>query len=237
MLQSSLHTALCVVGPALAAAGCGSPAAVQQPAIEWNTVPTGQGTLNVALVRPDNEGPGPHPVILALPWGSGSAQLVESFIQSYWLNEPGARGYYVVAPEVRGSTLDTRADEVIPAIFDWMVAELSFDPDRVALVGASNGGRGAFFAALSQPHRFKAVVGLPGQYAGDAADLIALVETPVWLLVGEFDDSWVDAARSTAAALDSQGVSVRLDIVPGEGHVIALDPRSLLDWIDTELAR
>ena len=149
MLQVPLHQMLCVLGSAFALGGCGPEFAPQESAIEWHRVPWTQGTLNVALVRPADEGSGPHPVIFALPWGSGDAQLVESFIQSYWLTEPAARGYYVVAPEVRGSSLVDTAGDVIPAIFQWMQETLSFDADRVALVGASNGGRGIFFAALS----------------------------------------------------------------------------------------
>ena len=176
-------------------------------------------------------------MILALPWGSGSAELVETFVQSYWLTEPAFRDYYVVAPAVHGSSLADTADEVIPAIFEWMEDALSFDAERVALVGASNGGRGIFFAALSQPDRFQALVGLPGQYSGDAANLAVLAGKPIWLIVGELDNDWVAASEATIAALESQGLSAELDIVSGQRHVMTLDPRALLDWIDAALGR
>lgn len=206
--------------------------------MEWHRVPTPLGTLNVALVRPLGEGNGDrHPVILALPWGSGSAQLVESFVGSYWLTDPMLRGYYVVAPEVRGSTLVDTADELIPAIFEWMESELFYDESRVALVGASNGGRGLFYAALSEPDRFRALVGLPGQHTGSADQLSVLQGKPIWLLVGELDAPWVAGTESTASALESVGISSRVDIVPGQGHVIRLDPNNLLDWIDKALDR
>lgn len=236
MVQGALYHLPCVLG-SLLVAGCGGETALRQPAMEWHPVSWSGGTVNVALVRPAEEGTGPHPVIFALPWGSGSAELVQTFVQSYWLSEPARRGYYVVAPEVRGSTLVDTADEMIPAIFAWMADELAIDDTRVALVGASNGGRGLFFAAVSQPDRFRALVGLPGSYGGDPANLAVLAGKPIWLLVGEFDDAWVDGAEATVAALASQGIDAELEIVPGEGHVMRLDPRALLDWIDVALGR
>jgi len=238
MLHSYALQILCGVIPALALSGCGLDApALAESRIEWHQVEWAQGTLNVALVRPAEEGTGPHPVVFALPWGSGSAGLVESFIQSYWLTEPAARGYYVVAPEVTGSTLDTTADEIIPAIFAWMESTLSFDASKVALVGASNGGRGIFFAGISQPDRFHALIGLPGQYSGPATDLAVLAGKPIWFLVGEFDTGWVAGTEATIAALQSQGISAELNVIPTQDHVLVLSSRQLLDWIDASLGR
>jgi poly(3-hydroxybutyrate) depolymerase len=238
MLHAHALRFLCAFVPALALSGCSpeAPTSARSP-IEWNRVPWAQGTLNVALVRPAEEGTGAHPVVFALSWGSGSAELVESFIFSYWLTEPAARGYYVVAPEVLGPTLDATADEIIPAIFAWMEAELSFDASKVALVGASNGGRGIFFAALSQPDRFQALVGMPGQYAGDAASLAVLAGKPIWFIVGELDTGWLAGTEATIAALESQGVTAELDVVTGQSHVLSLNDSALLDWIDAALGR
>lgn len=238
MLHAYALQLLCAVIPALVLSGCGSDdPIVTEPDIEWTQVPWEQGTVNVALVRPREEGTGPHPVIFALPWGSGSADLVEGFIQSYWLTEPAARGYYVVAPEVRGSTLDATADELIPAIFEWMESELSFDASKVALVGASNGGRGIFFAGVSQPDRFHALMGLPGLYSGAPNDLLVLADKPIWFLVGELDASWRSGTDATIAALQSQGIDSQLDVIPGQGHVLSLSDSALLDWIDAALGR
>jgi dipeptidyl aminopeptidase/acylaminoacyl peptidase len=237
LLQGTLHHLLCVVGSAVTLSACGGEVAPERPTIEWNEVAWSQGTLNVALVRPTDGSPGPHPVILALPWGSGSTELVASFVYSYWLTEPASRGYYVVAPEVRGSSLVDTADDIIPALFEWMDRELDIDQARVALVGASNGGRGMFFAAVAQPDRFRALLGLPAQYSGDASDLAVLAGKPIRLLVGERDTSWVTTSQATVAALASQGITAELEVVAGEDHVIALDPRDLLDWIDRALGR
>ncbi len=194
--------------------------------------------INVALVEPGSgAGSGPHPVVLALPWGGGTADLVLGLVQTYWDTEAPARGYYVVAPEVLGSSLATTADELIPDLFAWMDRELDYDPDRVVLTGASNGGRGVFFSAVANPQRFAALIGMPGRYEGDGTDLAPLAGVPVWLLVGQFDDGWVQAAESTQGALEAAGVDVTLDVVQGQGHVLRLDQALLMDWIDGALAR
>jgi pimeloyl-ACP methyl ester carboxylesterase len=203
----------------------------------WHEVAWSGGTLDVALVEPDPGTAGPHPVLLALPWGAGTAALVETFVASYWLTEPAARGYYVVAPEVRGSTLRVTVDSVLDAIFAWMDAELEYDADRVALVGASNGGSGAFYAAVAQPERFGAIMTLPGQYGGPPEDLAVLEGMPVYFLVGSEDERWLELTNETGEALYSHGIDAGLWVVPGQGHVLRLSPGPLLDWIDSALER
>jgi hypothetical protein len=89
--------------------------------------------LRTSLKREATEVGLPLPVIFALPWGAGSQELVVTFMSSYWSRVPGLQGYYVVSPAVRGSDLEHTADEVIPAIFDWMDQELDYDPTQVGL--------------------------------------------------------------------------------------------------------
>jgi len=205
--------------------------------VDWHAIEWSGGTTNLAVLAPHEMGSGPHPVVFALPWGSGSANLVMSFLEAYWSHEPGRRGYYVLAPEVTGPTLAETGDELLAAIFSWMDAELPYDSSQVALAGASNGGRGVFHAALSHPERFQALVGLPGEYAGEPQNLAVLGGKPVWLLVGELDDAWVESSRRTAAALEAVGASVTFDILPAQGHVLLVSSTELMDWIDRALGR
>lgn len=90
-------------GAALLAAallGCGSDLASPPNAavvgqlhpIEWSG-----GVSHIVVLEPRSDaGPGPHPVVFALPWGAGDLDLVVGFLEAYWLNEPANRGYYVV---------------------------------------------------------------------------------------------------------------------------------------------
>jgi len=228
------------VGLAFAFGACGGQGtdpADDRRTVTWHTIEWSGGTVNLAVLPPPQVGSGGHPVVFALSWGAGSADLVIGFLETYWAVEPGNRGYFVVAPEVTGSTLADIADELLPAIFSWMDAELPYDPTQVALVGASNGGRGIFHAALSQPNRFQALVGLPGEYSGDPGNLAVLSGKPVWLMVGEFDQGWVAAAQATADALSAVGAEVTLEVLAEQGHVLLLSPPVLMNWIDEALGR
>ena len=238
--RSSIPLALLVLFTlAVTPAVCGDDAVVgAEPApMEWFEVSWSGGTIQVALLRPADETSGPHPVVFALPWGAGSQELVLTFMSSYWSRVPGLQGYYVVSPAVRGSDLEHTADEVIPAIFDWMDQELDYNPSQVALVGASNGGRGMFHAALAYPDRFATLMGLPGRYDGDAAALSVLAEKPVWLIVGELDTGWRAASEATIIALESQGVETVLDVVGGQGHVMSLSAGVLVSGLNEALGR
>ena len=238
-LNAILLAPLALFTLAVTPAACGDDLGVgaEVAAPTWVEVPWSGGVVRVAVIPPAANTSGPHPVIFALPWGSGSEALVEGFLASYWSLLPSLRGYYVVSPAVRGSTLEDTADEFISAIFDWMDQEIDYHPSQVALVGASNGGRGMFHAAIAYPDRFKTLVGLPGQYSGDPAALSVLLGKRVWLMVGEFDDGWVEASEATVAALESQGVETIFNIVPGQGHVLSLDPGALLIGLEDALGR
>ncbi len=209
-----------------------------QRQVEWWPAPWRGGSIDVALVRPDaSAGPGPHPVIFALTWGSGSVTEVMDMVFTYWLDEPPTRGYYVVAPQVRGSTLQETAFDLIPAIFDWMDGKITYDPDQVALVGASNGGRGVFYSAVEHPDRFSALVGMPGRYEGDGTDLEGFAGKPVLLLVGELDESWVEESQNTLEFLEASGADATLEVVEAQGHVLSLNMVRVMDWIDEALGR
>jgi pimeloyl-ACP methyl ester carboxylesterase len=232
------HTALALAATVWA---CGSSdpsgPATQTLDGEWVQVAYGTGAVvRVAVVRPPGySAAGSHPVILALPWGSGSPDLVLGMIDAYWDDEALSRDFLVVSPAILGSSLETEATEFLPALFDWMDANLAYDPDRVVLVGASNGGRGVFHMLAAEPERFRALIGMPGSYAGPAGALSGFAPNPAWLLVGEDDGPWVTRSQDTRLLLESQGIPTRLDIVPGQGHVLLLDQRELMDWVEDAL--
>ncbi len=226
------------LGPILAVVACSSgPTSVEDPLnIEWVTITYGQGrSVPVAVQRPENSTSGAqYPVVIALPWGSGTQDLVLGIVATYWNEEAPARGYIVVSPAIVGPSLETEG-EFIPALFAWMDQNLSYDQGRVVLTGASNGGRGVFLAAAAAPESFAAFIGMPGEFTGDGSALAGLAGKPVWLMVGENDAGWRQAAQTTRDLLVSQGASVRLDVLAGQGHVLTIPQTDLMDWIDDAL--
>jgi predicted peptidase len=205
---------------------------------EWVEVTYGDGIrVDVAVFKPDDySDSGNHPLILALPWGAGTPDLTLGMVDAYWNGEASRRGYVVVAPSIVGSSLETEADEFIPGLFAWLDENVSYDSDRVVVVGASNGGRGAFHALASDPTRFAAVIAMPGNYTGRPEALAAFAGKPIWLMVGEMDSRWHASTEATRVTLEAAGVTPRVNMIRGQGHVLRLDDRILMDWLDEVLA-
>jgi hypothetical protein len=82
------------------------------------------------------------------------------------------------------------------------------------------------------PDRFTTMVGLPGSYPGDASDLSALTGKQIRLLIGELDTGWVDGSENTFASMQELGICATLEVMDGQGNVLALGPRDLMDGID-----
>ena len=218
--------------------GCSTVSTTQDPIQIAQVVYGEDRTVNIFLILPDQpSATGASPVVFAFPWGGGSGDLVLSLLASYWDREAPARGYIVVGTEVFGPDLAFEASEMIPGILAWMDQNLSYDRDRVVAVGASNGGTGLFHAALAVPGAFAALIGMPGEFSGEATDLQPLAGKPVWLLVGEEDTQWRNLANDTKDKLESQGVEVTVEVLSGQGHVINIDQARLMDWIDGALGR
>ena len=204
---------------------------------EWVEVTYGAGTrVDVAVFKPEGySDSGSHPLILALPWGGGTPELTLGMVDAYWNREASRRGYVVIAPSILGSSLATEAPEFLPALFSWLDEHVSYDPERVVVVGASNGGRGVFHVLAADPERFAAAIGMPGSYSGPSETLEPFAGKPVWLMVGEMDRGWQASTEATRATLEAAGITPRVDLIRGQGHVLRLDDRILMDWLDEVL--
>jgi len=193
--------------------------------------------VDVAVFKPESySDSGSHPLILALPWGAGTPGLALGMVDAYWNREAPRRGYVVIAPAIVGSSLATEAAEFLPALFSWLDEHVSYDPKRVVVVGASNGGRGVFHALTADPERFAAAIAMPGSYSGPSERLEPFGGKPVWLMVGEMDQRWHASTEATRAALEAAGTTPRVNVIRGQGHVLRIDDRMLMDWLDEVLA-
>jgi predicted esterase len=205
---------------------------------EWVNVTYGSGTrVDVAVFKPEGySDSGNHPLILALPWGRGTPGLALGMVDAYWNREAPRRGYVVIAPSIIGSSLASEAAEFIPALFSWLDEHVPYDPERVVVVGASNGGRGVFHVLAADPERFAAAIGMPGSYSGPTEMLKPFAGRPVWLMVGEMDRAWQASTEATRVTLEAAGITPRVNLIRGQGHVLRLDDRILMDWLDEVLA-
>ncbi len=187
------------------------------------------------LLPPEAVRTGTPRVMITLPPGPGDAQMVKSNLSNYWAAEGLRRGYIVVAPEVFGRSLDQDADKFTDALFSWMDKNFRYDRTKVVLSGQSNGGIGAFFMAVARPARFAGVCVIPGQYLGQPGRLSALRGKPVWMIVGanDYPERWLTPVRETYQTLQKFQARVKLDEIPNQGHVPAVQPSSLYDWFES----
>jgi dipeptidyl aminopeptidase/acylaminoacyl peptidase len=127
-----------------------------------------------------------HPVVVIVhggpesQWRPSFSPLVQYLV---------ARGYAVVAPNVRGSTgygrhyehlddVEKRLDSVadLAAVHDWIAATDDLDPARCALYGGSYGGYMVLSGLVHQPDRWAAAVDVVG-----IASLVSFLEhTSAW---------------------------------------------------------
>jgi dipeptidyl aminopeptidase/acylaminoacyl peptidase len=127
-----------------------------------------------------------HPVVVVVhggpesQWRPSFSPLVQYLV---------ARGYAVVAPNVRGSTgygrryehlddVERRLDSVadLAAVHDWIAGTGDLDPDRCALYGGSYGGYMVLSGLVHHPERWAAGIDVVG-----IANLVTFLEhTAAW---------------------------------------------------------
>ncbi|HEX3673609.1 MAG TPA: prolyl oligopeptidase family serine peptidase [Rhizomicrobium sp.] len=112
------------------------------------------------------------------------------------------------------------AAPALDAFLDAELARLALPPERLALVGFSQGTMMSLQVGLRRPVKPAAIVGYSGMLAGAPPTLGA--DTPPILLVHGDADPMIpaDALFMTATALGRAGAAVQWHLSPGIGHSI-----------------
>lgn len=138
-------------------------------------------------------------------------------------------GAYVLAPQSTSAWMqdgDGFAPQ-IQAVIDEVVGREDVDPDRIHVLGCSNGGYMTLKMVAEQPGHFAsqvpicgAVSGPDGTYHLDDDTLRSLAETPTWLVAAANDDT-----------IDAQEHTVRFHELI-EGSILSLYPTVEWDGIE-----
>jgi dienelactone hydrolase len=192
--------------------------------------------IEYVLVLPDHfDKSVPYPVLLALPPGDQSKQQVENGLRLYYEPEAKKRGWVVISPAApAGQNFYSGAETALPALLDDVSNTVQFEGGKAHVAGFSNGGRSAYRVITSYPERFFSLTVFPGIPPDERATeaLSKLKDIPVAAFVGGQDEDWVRESREIRKKLDKVGVKNTLEVVPGEGHVMRLDPSRLFDLLD-----
>jgi poly(3-hydroxybutyrate) depolymerase len=193
-------------------------------------------TIDYALILPDHfDKSKAYPVLLALPPGDQSRQMVEAGLNFYWEAEAKRRGWVVISPAApSGENFYSGLEQELPHLLDEVAHSVRVEGGKVHLAGISNGGLSAYRVITEFPDRFLSLTVLPGvpPDARASAALKNLKGIPVAAFVGGDDIEWTRGSREASHELDRLGIQNTLTIVPGSGHVIRLDPGKLFDLLD-----
>ncbi|MHC5066818.1 MAG: nuclear transport factor 2 family protein [Planctomycetota bacterium] len=200
------------------------PAQTSPHTYESIELPAG-GRLEYALVLPAGFDPErAYPLLLALPPGAQTREMVEASMRRYWGEQARRRNWIVVSPVAKDGQLFFRGGEAhIPTLLRHLRIQYRIDGNRMHLAGSSNGGRSAFRIATEHPYQFQSLVVLPGFPPADRdrASLPDLSHLAIRMFAGEEDTRWVNAMQETLAELESLNMDVQAQVLTGEGHVPA----------------
>jgi poly(3-hydroxybutyrate) depolymerase len=192
--------------------------------------------LEYALILPDRfDKTTCYPVLLALPPGDQSKQLVMAGLHLYWEAQAKRRGWVVISPAApEGTNFYSGAESELTNLLDEVSRSVVFEGGKVHLAGVSNGGLSAYRIITEYPARFLSLTVLPGVPPDERAfnRLGGLKGIPVAAFVGGEDSEWVRGSQETKQKLDDLGIENTLEVVAGAGHVVPLDPVKLFDLLD-----
>jgi predicted peptidase len=133
---------------------------------------------------------------------------------------------FIVVPQSPGVWTSTSVPDLGPhlaavsRILDGLAVEFSIDPNRVYVLGQSNGGYGAWNLISNHPERFAAAV-LVCPIKGNLARAARAASLPIWIFLGSHDSpAIVEGSRAMVAALRAAGGQPRFTEYPDAGHDI-----------------
>lgn len=210
-----------------------------EPVVRYESMTMDDGAvIEYALALPAGfDASQAYPVLLALPPGPQTREMVQAGLDLYW--EQGAidNGWVVVSPASPDGTLYFRgAERYLPEFLAGIGDQVTPEGGKYHVTGISNGGISAFRLVANHPDLVQSLLVAPGYpfSAEDRRSLLGNTDIPVAMFVGEQDTTWIPPMQETADALAAQGSEVSLEIVPGEGHVMrSLSPDRLFALLES----
>ena len=138
---------------------------------------------------------------------------------------------YILVPQ---STSHWNPDALNAAVDHLLRTEADIDEDRVYCIGYSLGGLGTWNWGKHSPKRLAAIVSVA--FIADQSGIEALVDLPIWAMVGTADRRRAGSIPAMETALKGLGsTTIRTTIFDGANHArtanLAWAQKGLLEWL------
>ncbi len=172
-----------------------------------------------AYIPPKSTDDSKPPLVIALHGTGMTGQSMFNALQQACKNQRAI----LIAPDALRPAGDgyswTYRDEsewFVNHLIEQAITEHNADPDRVILVGFSQGANIALNLGQTQPDTFQAVVPICGHYEPQNAETTD-TPAPYYLIMGA-RDPWKKTYTQAKKDLTQAGAKVELNILPGRGH-------------------
>ncbi len=123
----------------------------------------------------------------------------------------------------------------VAALVEKLKEKLPIDPDRVYVIGCSDGGSGVFGAMAQHPETFRAGIAIAGAWDWTEESLGHLGKRPIWIINGAKDTVIPPYyGRNVFDAVKAKGGRVYYTEYPDMGHycpVFGSEGNSLWKWL------
>lgn len=192
----------------------------------------GEEEVRIWVFTPRESGPGPWPLAMMIPAGSGQEYATRA---QFWLGrEMTERGWVVAVPaSSEGLSFVGDSETNIYQVITELQKDQTIKTGKALLMGVSSGGSSALEIASKNPGHYHGVVAVPGRIK-QSGPLPALDGLPVFLRVAEKDYfRWHKDMSDMTQRLMSAGARVDAALVPDARHIIKVDLEELDRWLLT----
>jgi len=180
------------------------------------------------------------PLLIVLHGRRNDAKPEDAFtpqsIAKPWAKEVAQRRNpsFVVQPYYPPQGGWEKIPEQLDATVAHLMEHLPIDPERVYLMGFSNGAQGTFQTLARDPDRYAAAITVSGPVG--IKSVVGKIKAPIRAWVGEKEADPNKAKRLSALvdALKESGVDIELAVVEGAGHAchhVPLRNPLVHDWL------
>lgn len=162
-----------------------------------------------------------YPLVIDLHGASGGSPTAHMNTECYVEPAFENKDVFIISPN--GSTYlwnHFRNQEMVINLLIMARTFWPIDPDKIVVIGYSNGGNGAWFFGETQPGLFSAAIPMASSYTTVHPNgSIRVMPIPMYVIHGEDDELFpVDETTEWVNLTKDEGSEIEYVIAPGLGH-------------------